>query len=165
MKKISFLLLLALFLSPIAAFADNIGFIDMEKIFSKANMIKKYESENEKRRTEYQKFVKEREDKIEEAKKANKSEDDIKKLISKFEEEIRPKQEELSKIENDFRQKFFTTMTNTSQQVAKSLGIDVVVDKRAILTGGTDITEFVINRLNDDNSPLPTKSSSSKRKK
>lgn len=164
MKKISFLLLLALLLSPVAAFADNIGFIDMEKIFSKANMIKKYESENEKRRTEYQKFVKEREDKIEEAKKANKGEDEVKKLIAKFEEEIRPKQEELSKIENDFRQKFFTTMTTTSEKVAKSLGVDVVVDKRAILTGGTDITEFVISRLNDENSPLPSKSSSKRKK-
>ena len=164
MKKISFLLLLALLLSPVAAFADNIGFIDMEKIFSKANMIKKYESENEKRRTEYQKFVKEREDKIEEAKEANKGEDEVKKLIAKFEEEIRPKQEELSKIENDFRQKFFTTMTTTSEKVAKSLGVDVVVDKRAILTGGTDITEFVISRLNDENSPLPSKSSSKRKK-
>jgi len=163
MKKITVALLFAFILSPIAAFADNIGFIDMEKVFSRATMIKKYESENEKRRSDYQKFVKEREDKIEEAKKANKSEDELKKLIAKFEEEIKPKQEEMAKIEGDFRQKFFSTMTNVSQVVAKSCGVDVVVDKRAILTGGTDITEMVISRLNDENAPLPT--AKSKRKK
>ncbi|NDD67560.1 OmpH family outer membrane protein, partial [bacterium] len=35
-----------------------------------------------------------------------------------------------------------------SETVAKQFGIDVVLDKRAILAGGFDLTDSVITRLN-----------------
>lgn len=32
--------------------------------------------------------------------------------------------------------------------VAKELGIDVVVDKQVVITGGNDLTELAISKLN-----------------
>ena len=37
----------------------------------------------------------------------------------------------------------------SSRKVAKEYGVDIVIDKQAILTGGFDLTDFVIEDLND----------------
>ena len=40
-------------------------------------------------------------------------------------------------------------ITSVSKVVAKNYGIDVVFNKQAIISGGFDLTEFVINKLNE----------------
>ena len=37
---------------------------------------------------------------------------------------------------------------NTSKEVAKEFGIDVVVDKQVLFYGGFNLTDYVIDKLN-----------------
>jgi len=38
---------------------------------------------------------------------------------------------------------------SATKEVAKKVGIDIVFDKQVIITGGVDLTEMVINKLNE----------------
>ncbi len=40
-------------------------------------------------------------------------------------------------------------ITKATKKVSKQYGIDVVVDKQALLVGGFDLTGFVIDELNN----------------
>jgi outer membrane protein len=131
-----------------SAFADNIGFVDLEKVFGRYKDAVKLQQDLQKRRESYQKMFEEKNKKLDEVKKKAKKEDEIQKFIEKTEAELKPKQEELIKYEGDANRKMAAKIFEVSETVAKEYGIDVVVDKRAILAGGFDLTEFVVTRLN-----------------
>ena len=130
------------------AFADNIGFVDLEKVFARYKDAVKLQQDLQKRRETYQKLFEEKNKKLEEVKKKSKKEDEIQKFIEKTEEELKPKQEELVKYEGEANRKMALKIFEVSEVVAKEFGIDVVLDKRAILSGGFDLTDSVITRLN-----------------
>ena len=163
MKKIVFSMMLALFVSPVMLMADNIGFVEMDRVFARTKMVREFETEFQKKRDEYQKIFKERQEKVEAEKKAGKSDADVQKLVSKLEEELKPKQEELSRTEAEFQQKLVLALTGASKVVAKEYGVDVVLDKRVVLSGGFDLTDFVVDRLNNGASTTPKDSASSKK--
>ncbi|NBV83972.1 OmpH family outer membrane protein, partial [bacterium] len=125
------------------AFADNIGFVDLEKVFSRYKEAVKLQQDIQKRREGYQKLFEEKNKKLDEIKKKSKKEDDIQKFIQKTESELKPKQEELIKYEAEANRKMAATIFEVSETVAKQFGIDVVLDKRAILAGGFDLTDSV----------------------
>jgi len=130
------------------AFADNIGFVDLEKVFSRYKEAVKLQQDIQKRREGYQKLFEAKNKKLDEIKKKSKKEDDIQKFIEKTESELKPKQEELIKYEAEANRKMAAKIFEVSETVAKEFGIDVVLDKRAILAGGFDLTDSVITRLN-----------------
>ena len=130
------------------AFADNIGFVDLEKVFARYKDAVKLQQDLQKRRETYQKLFEEKNKKLEEVKKKSKKEDEIQKFIEKTEEELKPKQEELVKYEGEANRKMALKIFEVSEVVAKEFGIDVVLDKRAILSGGFDLHDSVITRLN-----------------
>jgi hypothetical protein len=39
-------------------------------------------------------------------------------------------------------------VVDSSESVAKNYGIDVILDKRVVLVGGFDLTDYVIRKLN-----------------
>ena len=129
-------------------FADNIGFVDLEKVLTNYNKAQTYQTDLQKKREDYQKFFQERQKKLEEAKEKNKSEKDLKRMIGEMEEELKGKQEELFRFEAEFQRSILNEVTNASQKVAKEYGIDIVMDKRVIYSGGFDLTDFVVRRLN-----------------
>lgn len=92
--KMSKFLFSALFcmalMSP--AFADNIGFLDMEKFFSSYKDAKKIQEDINTRREAFKKYVDERQDKIEDAVKAKKKEEELNKMRRKAEEEVSQEQ-------------------------------------------------------------------------
>lgn len=130
------------------AYADNIGFVDMQKIFLNYDEAKKAQDDFKKKQDEYQKFYDEKQKEVEKAKTDKKSEEDIKKLITKSEEELEPKKEELLKLNQELTNKLKTKILSASEKVAKEYGIDVVFDRQVILTGGFDLTDFVVKKLN-----------------
>ena len=130
------------------AFADNIGFVDLEKVFARYKDAVKLQQDLQKRRETYQKLFEEKNKKLEEVKKKSKKDDEIQKFIEKTEDELKPKQEELVKYEGEANRKMALKIFEVSEVVAKEFGIDVVLDKRAILSGGFDLTDSVITRLN-----------------
>lgn len=140
------------------AFADNIGFIDLEKVFQKAKMVQTFDKNIKEKRETYEKAFKANQEKLtklQQSKEKAKTEKekakidkDAEELIKKVEDELRPKQEEITQLEAGFQQTLLFTVTSTAEKVAKSYGIDVVVDKRAVFYGGFDLTDFVIEKIN-----------------
>ncbi len=148
--KLSKLLCSALLLVGLAlpTFADNIGFLDMEKFFSSYKEAKKIQEDINTRRESFKKYVDDRQTKIEEAMKKNKKEDEINKMRRKAEEEVSQEQKKLMQYEIDVQQRLYGRVMEVAGQVAKEYGIDVVLDKRVVYAGGFDLTEFVLQKFN-----------------
>lgn len=147
LSKIVYSALLVVGLS-IPAFADNIGFLDMEKFFSSYKEAKKIQEDINTRRESFKKYVDDRQEKIEDAMKKNKKEDEINKMRRKAEEEVSQEQKKLMQYEIDVQQRLYGRVMDVASQVAKEYGIDVVLDKRVVYAGGFDLTEFVLQKFN-----------------
>jgi Skp family chaperone for outer membrane proteins len=166
MKKSSLIVLLAsLFLVSAAssAYADNIGLLDMEKLFSNYTEGKQIQVDLQKRRQEYQKEVEGKQKLIEDAKKDKKSDDEVKKMIEKVEGELRPKQEELLQYEAEVQGRLVSKIKEITKSVSKKYGIDVVIDRRAAYVGGFDLTDFVVEKLNGGGAENPATKTPRKR--
>ncbi len=143
-------ILCAIILSTGTNFADSIGIVDMEKIFIESKMVKNFEKNINQKREDYKETFEKKQEKLEKAREKGKSEEDIQELITSIEEELRPMQEDIAKLEGGFQQTLLFTIQETAKNVAKEYGIDVVMDKRAIFHGGFDLTNFIIQKLNDE---------------
>jgi outer membrane protein len=131
-----------------AAFADNIGYVDLQKVFLSSNEAKKAQDDFKLKQEAYQKEFDDKQKEIEKAKTDNKPEEDIKKMIAKFEKELEPKKDELVKLNQELVTTLKAKILTASEKVAKEYGIDVVLDKQVILIGGFDMTDFVVKKLN-----------------
>jgi Skp family chaperone for outer membrane proteins len=147
-KKL-FICLAAILFTVTPTFADNIGFVDLEKILGSYEKAKEYQKELLEQREAYQEFFKERQGKLETAKEKKKSDKTIKKMIGEMEVELKAKQEKLFRFEAQFQRSILAEVTLASQKVAKEYGVDVVMDKRIIYVGGFDLTDFVLTKLNE----------------
>ena len=131
-----------------AAFADNIGYVDLQKVFLSSNEAKKAQDDFKLKQDAYQKEFDDKQKEIEKAKTDNKPEEDIKKMIAKFEKELEPKKDELVKLNQELVTTLKAKILTASEKVAKEYGINVVLDKQVILIGGFDMTDFVVKKLN-----------------
>ncbi len=138
--------ILALGFSPLSA--DSLGYIDIEKIFINYKESKKIQDNMQKKRDDYQKDVEQKQKKIEEAKKNNKNDEELKKLVEQIEKELRPKQEDILKQEAEIQRTLFDKIMGAVTKVRREYGIDVVMEKRVVYSGGFDLTDFVIEKLN-----------------
>lgn len=147
--KIAIFVLAALLVSTgTRVYAENIGFIDMERLFANFKEGKDAQADLIKRREEFQKLAEEKQKSIEDAKKDKKSDEEIQKLTAKVEGELRPKQEEILQHESEVQGRIVLKIKEITKMVAKRFGITVTLDRRAIFDGGLDLTEFVVEKLN-----------------
>jgi Skp family chaperone for outer membrane proteins len=148
--KFSKILCSALLLTALAlpTFADNIGFLDMEKFFSSYKEAKKIQEDINSRRETFKKHVDEHQEKIEAAVKKNKKEDEINMMRRKAEEDVSQEQKKLMQYEMEVQQNLYSRVMGVASQVAKEYGIDVVLDKRVVYAGGFDLTDFVLQKFN-----------------
>ena len=65
-----------------------------------------------------------------------------------MEKELDPQKEELMKTNDEMTKKLQQDIVRAVDSVAKDLGIDVVLDKQVVITGGVDITDMVLSKLN-----------------
>lgn len=160
MKKLGLILSIAAVTTFFSSqlFADNVGFIDLEKVFQKAKTVQAFEKNIKKKREDYEAEFKKNQEKLakfQESKSKAKTEKEKAKVdkeaeefIKKVEEELKPKQAEIAQLEAGFQQTLLFSITSTAEKVAKSYGIDVVLDKRAVFYGGFDLTDYVIEKIN-----------------
>jgi len=73
---------------------------------------------------------------------------EIDKLKQEMKDKLTPKEEELKRMNETETLKIKTDIINTTKAVAKDLGVDIVLDKKAIIVGGIDMTDAVIKKLN-----------------
>jgi len=153
MRKYSLILLGLMFFCSILLInnkvsADNIGYIDMQKILTGYGEAKNAEADFKKKQDEYQKQFDEKQAQIEKAKTDKKSDNEIKDLISKLEKELEPKKEELIKLNQELTARLRSKIFTAAEAVAKEYGIDIVLDRQVVLIGGFDVTDFVLKKLN-----------------
>ena len=142
---LSVFLLCGLF-SPL--WADNVGYIDMDRLLQNFKEAKKIQEELQKKRDEYQKTFEEKQKKIEEAKNNKKSDKEVQEMIAKMEEELKPQQEMVLKNEMEVQRNLLNKIVTLAKKVKKEYGIDVILDKRVVYDGGFDLTDFILDKLN-----------------
>ncbi len=150
MKKLAIILSMALicagFSTPLLA--DTIGYIDMQQIFQSYKGAKEAQDQLKKEQEKYAQLVKEKQEAIEKAKKAGKPNKDIEAMIEKAEKELKPTQEKLMGFNQQLSEQLKSTILGAIAKVSKEYGVDVVLDKQVILTGGFNLTPFVLDKLN-----------------
>lgn len=144
-KLIIFSLLMTMFGS--AAFAA-IGYIDVQKVFKEYKETNKAQVELGKQEESYKKEFEESQKKLEKAEKEGKSTEDIEKLREELEKKLSPKRKELLRLNEQLTTKLQMEILAAADKVAKKVGIDLVLDKQVVITGGMDLTEMVVNELN-----------------
>ena len=148
MTKTMIQFLLALFIFSSGLIASEIGIIDTAQIFQKAQFVQVYKENFSEKEKEFNELIEKKSKKIEEAIAKGKSEEDIREMVQKRDEELAPKKDELIQYEMSFQQTFLLNITGTSKKVAEEYGIDVVLDKSAVYYGGFDLTDLVLEKLN-----------------
>lgn len=157
MKKIvksavSFLALFCLVAMTASAFAapvSSIGTIDVQKVFKGYKETTKAQEQLSKEETSFKKEFEESQKKIEEAKTSGKSEKELEAMTKKLEESLAPKREKLIKMNEALTLSLQNDIVTTVKTVAKNLGIEVVLDKQVVITGGIDISDMVISKINE----------------
>lgn len=149
-KRLVAVLVAALFLGMVvgSAFAENIGYIEVTKVFKEYKATAKAEEELKKERDSYEKEFKDAQEKLDKAEKDNKSKDEIDTLKKELETKLEPKRKSLLQLNEQLTGKLQLDIVTSVKAVAKKVGIDIVLDKQAIINGGVDLTEMVINDLN-----------------
>lgn len=129
--------------------AETIGVVDLQRAFSEYNKTETARRDFEKKDKALQDDLKKRQKEVAAAQEKNAKPEKIQKMIAEIQKELQPKQEELIQLNNQFMRTIRTDIINATKKIAKNYGIDMVMDKQAVLSGGFDLTEFVIEDLNN----------------
>lgn len=150
MKKLIVLLLSLSFMAGLAAAASftEIGHIDVQKVFTQYKATEKAQKELTKHEKEYATALEKSQKELENAIKAGKTTKEVTALSKKLEKDLAPKQKTLMQLNQQLTGKLQKEILTAVQNVAKKVGIEVVLDKQVVITGGMDLTEMVINELN-----------------
>ena len=132
-----------------AAPASGIGTIDVQKVFRGYKETAKAQDQLSKEEAAFKKEFEESQKKIEDARNSGKSEKEIESMTKKLEESLAPKREKLIKMNETLTSTLQNDIVNAVKAVAKNLGIETVLDKQVVITGGVDISDMVISRLNE----------------
>ena len=128
---------------------SSIGFIDVQKVFKGYSETEKAQTQISKEEEDFKKDFEASQKKIEEARTAKKSDKEIDEITKKLEKDLAPKREKLIKLNTQLTSVLQKNIVDSVKAVAKNLGIDVVLDKQVVINGGTDISDMVINKLNE----------------
>ena len=132
----------------VKAKAAAIGYIDVQRIFKEYKEIANAEAELKKEEEAFKKEYEERKKKLDEAQEAGKSKEELDQLQKDMEEELKPMKEKLVQLNKRLTEDLQNKIVKSVEKVAKKLGIDIVMDKQALITGGTDLTNLVLTELN-----------------
>ncbi len=69
-------------------------------------------------------------------------------MKKEFDEELKPRIEEIEEDQRHKMQEIKEDIIEAARSISKSYGIDVVLQKGAVIDGGFDLTTLVIEKLN-----------------
>lgn len=129
--------------------ADTIGYTDYKKIENNYNYAQKAYKEIDDKILGLQQYLinKDKEYKAIESPLSKKS------FEEKTEKEYRAKEDAVLKLKMQKEEEIFNNIQTAAKIVAAEKKVDVVVDYRIILTGGIDLTDDIINYLNNTKTP------------
>jgi len=154
MKKLICLLVLVSFVmfvtgSAFALGASSIGYIDVQKVFKEYKETSKAQEQVSKQEEEFKKEFDDSQKQLAEAEKKNMKREELDKLRKELEDKLTPKRQSLIDLNEKLTAKLQSEILSATKDVAKKVGIDIIFDKQVIITGGLDLTEMVINKLNE----------------
>jgi Skp family chaperone for outer membrane proteins len=142
MRKFVIILGLILLTSP--AFAGGVGYINYEKVAANYNFARTSMKEIEAKGREIENYLKAKEIEF------SKLETPLQK--QKFQETVQAEMKTKEKAFNDFRNKreeqVYQRIYAVSEKIRLEKELDVLIDARGVFSGGVDITDTVIQRLN-----------------
>lgn len=150
MKRITGIVI-AIFIMAIMAYSVNaatIGYIDVQKVFSSYGKTKIMQEQLKKKEQIIKDDIAKKQKQFEKEKSNNVSDGDLRKLAEKYEKELEPKKAELMEFQNKTMQEIQNDIVKATEVIVKSMGIEIVLDKQIIITGGIDISEKVLEQLN-----------------
>lgn len=144
MKKL--ILVLALLVISTPSFAAGVGYINYEKVASEYQFAKASLREIETKGREIENYLKSKEIEF------NKLETPLQK--QKFQETVQAELKTKENAFNDFRnrreEQVYQRIYAVSEKIRLEKGLDVLIDARGVFSGGVDITDTVIQRLNSN---------------
>ena len=151
MKKLAAILLFVFLAANVAmaqSATSSTGFIDVQKIFKEYKATADAQKQLSKDEESFKKDFDDSQKKLEEAQKDGKSKDEIDKMRASLEEKLSPKRDELLKLNEQLTVKIQKDIVAAVTKVAQKLGLEIVVDKQAVIYGGMDVTDMVLSELN-----------------
>lgn len=150
MRKLLAVAMVLSFVAGVALAADfsSIGFIDVQKVFKEYKETSKAQGELAKQEESFKKEFEESQKKLEQAEKDGKKKEELDKMKKDLEEKLAPKRESLLRLNEQLTTKLQQQILESVKKAAKKVGIDVVLDKQVVITGGMDLTEMVVTELN-----------------
>jgi outer membrane protein len=154
MKKIIGVMVMAAFVMFVAGSisahaATSVGYIDVQKVFKEYKETSKAQEQVAKQEEDFKKEFEDSQKKLSEAEKKSMKREELDKLRKELEDKLTPKRQTLIELNEKLTSKLQAEILNATKDVAKKVGIDVVFDKQVVITGGIDLTEMVINKLNE----------------
>lgn len=128
---------------------SSIGYIDVQKVFKGYKETTKAQEQLSKQEADFKKDFEESQKKLESAKAASKSQKEIEGLTKDLEEKLAPKREKLMQMNEALTTRLQKEIVTSVKDVAKNLGLETVFDKQVVIYGGMDISDMVINKLNE----------------
>ena len=123
----------------------------MQKVFKGYKATIKAQEQLSKQEADFKKEFEDSQKKIEAAKANNKTDKEIEKMTKDLEDNLAPKREKLMKLNEALTSGLQKEIISAVQSVAKNLGLETVFDKQVVIVGGMDISDLVINKLNEKN--------------
>lgn len=142
MKKYLIILILLILATP--SFAGGVGYINYEKVASEYQFAKSSMREVETKGREIEGFLKAKEVEF------NKLETPLQK--QKFQESVQAELKTKEAAFNDFRNKkeeeVYRRIYAVAEKIRLEKGLDVLIDARGVFSGGVDISNDLIQKLN-----------------
>lgn len=135
MKKLSavlFLVILIFILAACAAPGQKIGVIDVTKVLEESQRAREYQNQLDARKSEVQKRL--------ESEMGNLKEEE---RVAEFQKAY----QELDRLGRELGQQLHLEIEQAVQKVAEEEQLDIVINNKAVLYGGEDITDEVIEEL------------------
>ena len=144
MKKT--LYLLALLIITLPCFAGGVGYINYEKVAAEYQFAKASMREIETKGREIENYLKAKEAEF------NKLETPLQK--QKFQETVQAELKTKEQAFNDFRvrreEQVYQRIHGVAEKIRLEKGLDILLDARGVFSGGVDITDDLIQKLNQN---------------
>ncbi len=150
MKKLLVLVFALIFVAGMVQASNfaSIGYIDVQKVFTDFKETAKAQKDLEKQEEDFKKEFEKSQEKLEKAEKDGKSQEELQKMQKDLEKKLMPKRESLIRMNQQLTAKLQQEILESVKVVGKKVGIDIILDKQVVITGGMDLTELVITELN-----------------
>ena len=143
-RNLLILLMLGYF---IPAYAGGTGYINYDRVVSEYNLAQTTMREIQTKADEIEKYLEAKEEEF------SKIESAVQK--KKFETNVRNEMKTKEAAFNDFRNKkeeiVYNKIHAVSEKIRLEKGLDAILDARCVFSGGVDITEELITKLNSTN--------------